>query len=62
MNDNLIAELNWVAELDDVDHSICEAAHEAADVIKQQEQLIELLAKNEKKLRDELDKAQGIIR
>ena len=62
MNDQLINELIWVAELDDVDHDICDAARQALDVIRQQEQLIELLAENERKLREELDEIKGIIR
>ena len=62
MNDQLINELNWVAELDDVDHDICDAARQALDVIRQQEQLIELLAENERKLREELDEIKGIVR
>ena len=58
----LIDSLAWVATLDDIDHDICDTAREAQSVIEHQETLIQLLAKNEKRLQDELDKIQGIIR
>lgn len=62
MNDELINELNWVAELDNVDHDICDTARQASDVIRQQEELIKLIAENERRLREELDEIKGIIR
>ncbi len=52
-------ELAWVATLDDIDHDICDAAREAQAVIEQQETRIQLLAENEKRLRDELDEIRG---
>ena len=58
----LIDTLAWVATLEDIDHDICDAAREAQSVIENQETLIQLLAENEKRLRDELDEIRGIIR
>lgn len=55
----LIDTLAWVATLDDIPLVICDAAREAQSVIKQQETLVQLLAKNEKRLRDELDEIRG---
>lgn len=61
-NQQIIDDLDWIAALDDMDHDICDVAREAQNVIKHQETLIQLLAENEKRLRDELDEIRGIIR
>lgn len=58
----LIDDLAWISTLDDIDHDICDAAREAQSVIEYQETLIQLLAENEKRLREELDKIKGIVR
>lgn len=57
----LIDSLAWIATLDDIDHDICDTAREAQGVIEQQETLIQLLAENERRLRNELDEIRGII-
>ena len=58
----ILNELQWVAELDDVDHDICDIARDAIDEINHQREIIQLLAENEKRLREELDEIRGIIR
>ena len=58
----LIDNLAWIATIDDIDHDICDAAREAKSVIENQEEMIQILAENEKRLREELDKIHGIIR
>ena len=61
-NQQIVDDLDWIAALDDIDHDICDVAREARNVIRQLEALIQLLADNEKRLRDELDETRGIIR
>lgn len=58
----LIDDLAWISTLDDIDHDICDTARKAQSVIEHQETLIQLLAENEKRLREELDEIRGIIR
>lgn len=39
----IIQELRWIANLDDIDHSICYSADDAADVIERAAELLEAI-------------------
>lgn len=45
-NKEILSELNWVAELYDIDHNICNAALDAIHEIERLEKIIADLKKN----------------
>ena len=40
---NLLDNLKWISELDDIDHEVCDAAREAVEVIERMEESLEAI-------------------